>query len=128
MRDEIGKAVEGLTYSSESDRPMEPFELAGGAGGWPFGAEELARRLGRAGAPVEERSLYQFLARHIELTDPYDTRAQAERPRYEALRALLGRLRDPRVYRIGKIEIDCYALGDDGAGNLVGVHTVSVET
>ena len=104
MRDEIGKAVEGLTYSSESDRPMEPFELAGGAGGWPFGAEELARRLGRAGAPVEER------------------------PRYEALRALLGRLRDPRVYRIGKIEIDCYALGDDGAGNLVGVHTVSVET
>jgi len=130
IRARLAQAAEGLLYTSESDRPFDPFELAGGGAGWPYGAEEFARRIGAAaGAPVEERPLARFFAPHIENTDPADTRSQALRPRYEALRALLSStLREVRVFRVGRIEIDCYAVGDDGAGNLAGLHTVAVET
>ena len=130
IRERLEQAAEGLTYTSESDRPFEAFELAGGGAGWPYGVEEFARRIGApADAPRGEQSLYQLFAPHIERTDPYDTQTQALRPRYEALRALLaGELRDVRVFRIGRIEIDCYAVGADGAGSLVGLRTVAVET
>jgi hypothetical protein len=126
----LAKAAEGLVYTSESDRPFEPFELPGGGAGWPYGVEEFARRIGAApDAPREERSLYQLFSPHIERTDPCDTQTQALRPRYEALRSLLASgLRDARVFRVGRIEVDCYAVGDDGAGNLAGLHTVAVET
>jgi hypothetical protein len=130
IRERLEQAAEGLTYTSESDEPFEAFELPGGGAGWPYGVEEFARRIGApAGAPAEERSLTRFFAPHIENTDPYDTQTQALRPRYEALRALLaGSLREVRVFRVGRVEIDCYAVGDDGAGNLVGLRTVAVET
>jgi len=130
IRERLEKEAEGLTYSSESDRPFEAFELKGGAAGWPYGAEEFARRIGApAGTKLEERSLQRFFAPHIENTDPYDTRTQALRPRYEALRALLqSGLREVRVFRVGRVEIDCYAVGADEAGNLAGLRTVAVET
>jgi hypothetical protein len=130
LRERLAQAVEGLLYSSEGDRPLEPFELRAGAAGWPYGVDEFARRIGAApDAPRQERSLYQLFGNHIENTDPYDTETQALRPRFEALRALLAaELREVRVFRIGRIEVDCYAVGDDGAGNLAGLHTVAVET
>lgn len=130
LRAEVEAAAEGLVYTSESDRPFEWFELAGGAAGWPYGADEFARRIGAAaGAPVEERTLDRFFKPHIETVDPLDTRALEIRPRYEALKKLLAtRLRDVRVFRVGRIEIDTYAVGSDGQGNLAGVRTVAVET
>lgn len=130
LRGEVMAAADGLVYTSESDRPFEWFELAGAAAGWPYGAAEFARRVGAdGGAPVEERTLDRFFQPHVESTDPYDTRAQEIRPRYEALKALLGtRLGEVRVFRIGRIEIDCYVVGSDGRGNLAGVRTVAVET
>ena len=47
VRHRLEQAAEGLLYTSESDRPFEPFALAGGGAGWPYGAEEFARRIGR---------------------------------------------------------------------------------
>jgi Nuclease A inhibitor-like protein len=130
LRSEVERAAEGLLYTSESDRPFEWFELPGGADGWPYGADEFARRIGAAaGAPVEERTVGRFFQPHIESTDAYDARAQEIRPRYEALKALLSsKLSEARVFRVGRIEIDCYVVGGDGRGNLAGVRTVAVET
>jgi hypothetical protein len=52
--------------------------------------EEFARRMRvTLGTAVEETTLDRFLAHHVERTDPYDTRAQALRPRYEALKTAL---------------------------------------
>jgi hypothetical protein len=44
------------------------------------------------------------------------------------MRLLSTRLRDARVYRLGKIEVRCYIAGLDGAGNIAGLKTVAVET
>jgi len=130
LRARLEEAAAGLVYTSESDRPFEWFELPGGGAGWPYGADEFARRIGAAAdAPVEERTLDRFFKPHIETTDPYDTQAQAVRPRYEALKSLLSKeLRDVRVFRVGRIAIDCYVVGGDGRGNLAGLRTVAVET
>ena len=129
LRERLERAAEGLTYGSESDRPFEFFFLPG-AGDDPPGAETFARLVGaEADARVEERTLDDFFARHAETSDPYDVRAQRIRPRYETLRDLLRReLRGATVYRIGRIEVDCYAIGGDGRGNLAGLRTVAIET
>jgi hypothetical protein len=127
LRERLEGAVEGLTYTSESDRPFEFFFLAGG-GDAPPGAEAFGRLIGAAAA-VEERSLDDFFMRHIETLDPADTESQRLRPRYEALRETLRTsLRGTTVYRTGRIEVQCYVVGGDGHGNLAGVRTVAIET
>ena len=129
LRQRLEEAAEGLLYTSESDRPFEWYQLPGGAKGWPYSVEEFARRAGMAGEPLEERDLDRFFARHIENTDPADTQTQALRPRYEALKeALRTELGDVRVFRTGRIEVQCFVVGDDGAGSLAGLRTVAVET
>jgi hypothetical protein len=117
-------------YSSESDRPFEFFSIAYPGRRSSPPAEDFARLIGAgAEARVEERSLTDFFARHTATSDPYDSEAQKLRPRYEALmRVLSTRLRDAKVYRVGKIEIECYVAGIDGDENLAGLKTVAVET
>ena len=117
-------------YSSESDRPFEFFSLTyPGKSGSPS-APDFARLVGAPSeTPVELRSLEKFFARHTTTSDPYDSEAQRIRPRYEELVRLLSRrLRDVTVYRVGKIEIDCYIAGLDAYGNLAGLKTVAIET
>lgn len=129
LRERLEREAEGLTYSSESDRPFAFFFLAG-AGDRPPGIEAFARLVGaEAGAPLEERDLDEFFLRHAETSDPYDAQAQRIRPRYERLRETLrNELRWTTVYRIGRIEVQCYVIGGDGRGNLAGLRTVAVET
>jgi Nuclease A inhibitor-like protein len=127
LRARLERAAHGLTYGSESDRPFEFFFLPGG-GDAPPGAEAFGRLVGAEGR-VEERSLDDFFARHAETSDPYDVESQRIRPRYEALRDLLRtELRGTTVYRTGRIEVQCFAIGGDGRGNLAGLRTVAIET
>jgi Nuclease A inhibitor-like protein len=128
LRERLEREVEGLVYSSESDRPFEVFFLPG-AGDRPPGVDAFARMIGAPeDARREERDLDDFFARHTDTSDPYDEEAQRIRPRYETLRETLRALRWTTVYRIGRIEVQCYVVGGDGRGNLVGVRTVAVET
>ncbi|HLM68514.1 MAG TPA: nuclease A inhibitor family protein [Longimicrobium sp.] len=129
LRERLEREADGLLYTSESDRPFEFFFLPG-AGNRPPGAEAFAQLVGAPpGAPVEERDLDEFFLRHAETSDPYDAEAQRIRPRYERLRETLrNELGWTTVYRIGRIEVQCYVVGGDGRGNLAGVRTVAVET
>jgi hypothetical protein len=78
---------------------------------------------------VEVLSLESFFARHTTTSDPYDGEAQRIRPRYEELARLLARrLRDVKVYRVGRGEITCYVAGLDAHGNLAGLKTIAVES
>jgi len=129
LRARIESAAQGLLYTSESDEPFDWFFLPGGAAGWPYGPEEFARRAGLAADGPEERTLDRFLAPHIEKSDPADAATQALRPRFAALRqALRESVSEVRVFRLGQTQIHCYAVGDDGRGNLAGLHTIAVET
>ena len=130
LRDELERASSDLVYSSESDRPFEFFSINHpGRRSAPLPADFL-RLIGEpASTRIEVRSVRDFFSRHTATSDPYDSQAQRIRPRYEELVLLLERrLRDVKVYRVGKTEIDCYILGLDDNGNLAGVRTVAVET
>jgi hypothetical protein len=127
---QIEDAVEGLLYSSESDRPLEPFFRPAEV----VPADLDPRTFGRlvdAGPddPAEERPFHRFLERHIDTLDPADSAAWQRLPRYETLRRLLlTSLSDIRFFRIGHVQVRCFAVGRDPAGNLLGVETVAVET
>jgi hypothetical protein len=130
MRDELAAAINGLVYSSESDRPFAVFFREGAAADGPLDAARVAALAGAAEDDVvEEQTLDRFFARHIDMVDPLDRLARERLPRYEALKRLLTeRLSDVRVYRIGRVRIRCLAVGRDDAGNVVGVETVAIET
>lgn len=131
LREILESAAEGLTYSSESDRPFRFVSLESGGKDWPLSPEDFARRVRdeTLEPPFEQRSLDQFFKRHIEATDPYDNETQALRPRYENLKAILASsLHSPMVIRSGRIEVKCFIVGADRDGNISGLRTESIET
>jgi hypothetical protein len=128
-RRRLERAADGLLYTSESDYPFEYYFRPARVEG------ELTVEAFRAAAGVptdavvEELSLDAFLARHIERVDPSDAAAAALVPRYERLRTTIeATVRDPRVFRVGRILIRCFVVGTDRYGNLVGLTTFAVET
>jgi hypothetical protein len=126
----LEEASRGLVYSSESDRPFHVFALPAQA----LPAELTARRFAALvgaddGDPVEEWTLDRFFLPHIECVEPVDRLAWERLPRYDALKRLLvSRLADVRVFRVGQVQIRCFAVGRDAAGNLIGLETVAIET
>ena len=130
VRERIERAAEGLVYSSETNRPFEFRRFPAVA--IPvtrLSATELASLAGARGGDVEEITLDELLARHIERVDALDVESQRLVPRYEAFRdAIRESLADVRVVRHGRMEVRCFVLGNDPAsGEIVGVETVAVE-
>ena len=79
--------------------------------------------------PTVRKGIDDFFARHIERVDPYDDVAVALVPRYRVLRETIRHaVREPVVFRVGRIAIDCYVVGTDWEGNVVGLTTVAIET
>ena len=130
LRRRLEEAAAGLVYSSEGDYPFEFFCIETDDAGGELTAERFAELVGAPeGTPVGERTLDQFFARHLELSDPWDERAQELRPRYEHLKAVLCEsLRDVRVFRLGRTQIACYLAGRDARGNVAGLTTTAIET
>lgn len=132
LADALARAAEGLTYTSESDRPFTPVlvprdRLPHAGRLTPEEIAALAPPTPRA--RVEGRTVDDALARHLFPADPSDDAAAALRPRYEALLALLRQhLVDLSVVRMGRIEVRCWFVGRDREGNLVGLETIAIET
>ena len=129
IRVQLEHASAGLTYTSESDYPFTWYFHAGPVPS-PLSIDGFRASLGIDPAEIiETRTLDDFFARHIEAVDPYDATAVAQVPSYRALRETIRKvLVDPVVFRVGRIAIDCYIVGFDRAGNLVGLTTVAIET
>ncbi|HEV7993213.1 MAG TPA: nuclease A inhibitor family protein [Gemmatimonadaceae bacterium] len=131
LRATLERAIEGLVYSSESDRPFAFVRFDGTS--VPVAqltADEVAALADSLGADTTELSLDEFLTRHIERVDVLDVESQRLIPRYEELRDTLRRtLGHVRVFRMGVTEIRCVVLGNDpSTGELVGIETVAIET
>ena len=122
-------AAPTLTYTSESDYPFT-YVFVPALAPTPLTVEAFRQALALPpDTPVETVSLDDFFARHIERVDPYDAAAVALVPRYRVLRETIRHaVRAPRVYRVGRIVIDCHVVGTDHAGNVVGLRTVAIET
>ncbi|MBL8604224.1 MAG: hypothetical protein JNK72_20015 [Myxococcales bacterium] len=107
----------GLYYPSESDYPFDVLQVPGA----PSGAMTQARlravlKLG-AEVPIDNSTVDAALA-------PRRFEEHPDAMRFEALRRSL---RGYRVYRVGTIQVHYYFVKVLG-GQLVGLHTVSIET
>lgn len=126
-RERLEQAAEGLLFLSETDAPFEYVELPGITG--EMTAEVVASAVDAAGAPVETRSLDDFLAGHIERADPADAVGQANVPRFRALKAVLAEtLSGVRVFRVGEVDLRYYVLGRTKEGGVAGLVTRALET
>ncbi len=129
VRRRLERAADGLLYTSESDHPFTFYHGPARASA-PLTAAEFRAAAGvPADSIVEEVSLDNFLARHVEHVDPNDAAAVALVPRYEALaRELRATVREARVFRVGRVVVRCYVVGVDAFGNVTGLETVAIET
>ncbi|MGV3586281.1 MAG: nuclease A inhibitor family protein [Adhaeribacter sp.] len=125
----LQERCEGLFYMSESEYPLEPviFEVPDAA------AINNAKVLELAGlpqeTPVEVVDLAYFLRNQTADVPDADEFIQDITRRFRELKTYMqAQMPDVKVYRIGKREIQVYALGKLNQTQLAGFKTVSVET
>jgi hypothetical protein len=111
----LKKASAGLTYPSETDAPFEPFVWEGKG----TARDQVAARAGK-GKPIEEVAIDAFF-KELEESDDAERFKQLRKVLEEQLQGL-------KVFRVGKIRIDVYLIGQAKSGKWAGLHTVSVET
>ncbi len=125
--DEIGKAAEGLYYISETDAEILPF--SGKRAAEVSAAEILKQTKSSPDSNVEERDFAEFFVRLTKIQDWFGEEETANAGKFAELKDLLERnLRDLKVFKIGSIELDVYAIGLDSENILKGIKTKAVET
>lgn len=124
---QIKNAVEGLNYMSETDAEVLPF--IGEKAEAVSKEAVLSQSKSAVGSPVEEKDFTAFFARLTEIQDWFGEEETAMAKKFTQLKELLEKnLRDLKVYKIGKIELDVYVVGLDAESNLLGIKTKAVET
>ena len=129
LKKRLEEATKDLTYTSETDAPVEPFEMKGFEGEKVGPADLLAFLKRDASTPVAEKSADDFFSPLTEEQDWYGDEEKAVTARFAGLRKLLeDSLSDVRVFRVGDRDVDYYVVGRSKSGEFAGVHTKAVET
>lgn len=125
--EQIRRAAEGLYYISETDAVVLPFA---GTNAKAVTKEELLKQISAApGLPVEEKSFTEFFTRLTEMQDWYGDEEKEIAGKFARLKEVLeNNIRDLKVFRIGKIELDIYVVGLDAEDIFLGIKTKAVET
>lgn len=125
----LGKATFGLLFPSESDAPLSPYCFRGAPGEEPTPAALLAAEGLPSSTPVETITLAELFDPFAVAEESASPEDRAEANRYHDLASLLSReLTNVRVYRVGKVDIDVYVLGQTPQGAWAGLKTHVVET
>jgi len=127
LAEQIKKATEGLFYISETDAEILPFR------GNPAEAvtkeEVLSQIKGAANLTVEERDFTGFFARLTEMQEWFGDEEKETAQKFKRLKDLLEKnLKNLKVFKVGKIQLDIYVVGLDAENNLSGIKMKAVET
>lgn len=127
LDNDLRTACEGLVLISETDAPITPF-AAGPA--TEVTAQTILQQTGRSPSePIEERDFDAFFERVTTIRDWYGEIETERAKKFLDLEMLLKQdLRERKVFRIGRIRLDIYAVGLDKDDNLKGVSKFAVET
>lgn len=128
----LREAVKGLLYMSESD---EPFEVVSWPGGGSLGittmdAKTILKLTGnKPRTPVETVTLEDFFRELVKEEEWHGEEERADAKKYRRLLEILkSELAEPRVWRLGEVEVEIVILGRTHDGWWVGVKTRAVET
>lgn len=125
--DQIKLASDGLLFMSESEYPFEVFI-------WEYIAPATPQKVVQQtnhpkNTPVEIVGVDDFFQ---VATTPEDWHGEEEKATVNKFKTLVQTLKENlsnlQVYRLGKIEVDAYIVGDTPTGNLAGISTKVVET
>lgn len=127
LAEQIEKSVKGLWYMSETDAEIMPFI---GNQTEAVTKENLLTQIEKQlDTPVEERDFTELFERLTKMQDWFGDEEKETAEKFSVLRNLLEtNLKDLKVFKVGKIELDVYVVGLDSEGNLMGIQTKAVET
>ena len=131
QKDSFVKQIEEITadlyYISETDALILSFV---GRQAQTVSRETILEQTGNApDSPVDERDFTEFFARLVEIQDWFGEEETKMAEKYLLLKKLLEKnLRNLRVYKIGKVQLDVYVVGLDAENRLMGIKTKAVET
>lgn len=127
LPERIKQAVRGLFYVSETDAEILPFI---GSQAETVSVDLLLSQIGNtANAPVAEENFAGFFARLTEIQDWFGDEEKETAKKFVSLKDLLEKnLRDLKIFKIGKIQLDIYVVGLDAENNFLGFQTRAVET
>ncbi len=124
---QIQETTTDLYYISETDALVLP--LVGQEAQSVSREAILAQTENAPDSPIEERTFTEFFARLIEMQDWFGDEEKKTAEKYLLLKKTLeNNLRDLKVYKIGKVQIDIYVVGLDAENRLTGIKTKAVET
>lgn len=127
LSETLATACEGLIYISETDTPVTPFY--GSATETVTGDIILQQANLPDDSLVTETTLEAFFGRLTEIRDWFGDVEKLRAKKFSELQTLLGEnLVDPKVFRVGRVQVDIFAVGIDKDGYLAGVTTKAVET
>lgn len=125
--EKISKAAEGLNYISETDAELLPF--VGNISESVSKEEILNQTKNSDNSKIEEMDFAEFFERLIKIRDWFGEEQSNNARKFAELKDLLEKnLRDIKVFRIGSIQIDIYAVGLSSKNILMGIKTKAVET
>jgi len=124
---QIKEAAQGLYYISETDAEILPFN--GGEVKAVTKEEILSQTKSGTNLLVEERDFADFFTRLTEIQDWFGDEEKETAQKFVRLKELLEKnLKDLKVFKIGRIQLDIYVVGLDAESKLVGIKTKAVET
>lgn len=127
LAETVENAVRGLYYTSETDAEIKFFT---GGKEKSLSADILLKQIGkRENTAVEERDFGDFFADLTKIEDWFGEEERETARKFTVLKKLLeDNLKDLRIFKVGKIEMEIYAVGLDESGRLAGIRTEAVET
>lgn len=124
---ELKTSTDGLIYISETDSEVLPFV---GEKSETLNIESLLKQINTASdIKVKEITFEDFFENLITIQDWFEAEEKASAEKFLKLKKLLEEnLKDLKVFKVGKIEIEIYVVGLDEENNLLGIKTEAVET
>ena len=125
--EQIKNYAAGLCYISETDAEILPF--TGEETESVSSNVILTQTKNDFDSPIEENHFAEFFARLTEIQDWFGDEEKKAAERYLLLKELLEKnLRNLKVFKVGKIQLDIYVVGLDAENRLLGIKTKAVET
>ena len=127
ITDKLKQASNGLLCTSESEYPFEAFLWSGVA---PVTEVKVLQQTNHPqDTPLEVVEVNDFFRVATTSEDWHGEEEKQMVARFKALvNTIKTNLSNAQVYRLGKIEIDVYVVGESSTGDLAGLSTKVVET
>lgn len=125
--DQLRTAADGLLMMSESEYPFEVFLWEDAA---PATPQKVVQQTNHPqNTPVEIVGVDDFFQMATTEEDWHEEEEKATVKQFQTLvQTLEENLSNLQVYRLGKIEIDVYVIGQTSSGDSIGLSTKVVET